>query len=217
MNAPIQVLLVEDHAGYREVISRTIQAADQVELLKQFGTAEIALREIQCVGPQKTPDVILLDLNLPGMSGIEGIPWFKKYLPEANVIILTQSDQEQDVLDAIALGASGYLLKSSTAKQVIEGIQIVAAGGASLDPSVAKFILKTMQQRQPDEEPKKELSGRELEILALLGDGLVKKEIAEQLGISVTTVAYHIKHIYQKLEVQNAPSAVAKGYRSGLL
>ncbi|MBK1855842.1 response regulator transcription factor [Verrucomicrobiaceae bacterium 5K15] len=217
MNTPIQVLLVEDHAGYREVISRTIQAADQVELLKQFGTAEIALREIQCVGPQKTPDVILLDLNLPGMSGIEAIPWFKKYLPEANVIILTQSDQEQDVLDAIALGASGYLLKSSTAKQVIEGIQIVAGGGASLDPSVAKFILKTMQQRQPDEEPKKELSGRELEILALLGDGLVKKEIAEQLGISVTTVAYHIKHIYQKLEVQNAPSAVAKGYRSGLL
>lgn len=217
MNDQIKVMLVEDHAGYREVISRTLNGAPQLELASQFGTAEIALREIQNQKENSTPDVILLDLNLPGLSGLEAIPWFRQYSPDSKIIILTQSDNESDVLHAISQGASGYLLKSATAQQIKEGIKVVASGGASLDPSVAKFILNKFKNRPPESEPKKALSARELEILSLLGDGLVKKEIADRLDIGVTTVAYHIKHIYEKLDVQNAPAAVAKGYKSGLL
>ena len=217
MKELIKVLLVEDHAGFREVISRTVNAAPQLELVSQFGTAEIALREIQKQSENEMPDIILLDLNLPGISGLEAIPWFRKYAPDSRIIILTQSDNEGDVTTAISNGVSGYLLKSATAQQIKEGIKVVANGGASLDPSVAKFILNAFKTRKTESEPKKALSARELEILELLGDGLVKKEIADRLEISVTTVAYHIKHIYEKLEVQNAPAAVAKGYKSGLL
>ena len=216
MKSFTKVMLVEDHAGYREVITRTLDSAPKIELVSQFGTAEIALREIQNLR-NIAPDLVLLDLNLPGMSGLEAIPWFKQYVPKIRIIILTQSNREADVMEAISLGASGYLLKSATATQIKEGIDIVANGGAALDPSVARFILQTFKTRHSESEPKKSLSSRELEILSLLGDGLVKKEIADRLDISVTTVAYHIKHIYGKLEVQNAPSAVAKGFKSGLL
>lgn len=215
MKEPIQVMLVEDHAGYREVITRTLASTEQMHLVSQFGTAEIALRELQDKKGTNTPDVILLDLNLPGISGLEAIPWIIEYAPKAKVIILSQSDREADVLTAVHEGASGYLLKSSTAGQIKEAIETVANGGATLDPSVAKYILSTLKTRSP--KPEKPLSTRELEILTLLADGLVKKEIAERLDIAVTTVAYHIKHIYEKFEVPNAPAAVAKGYKSGLL
>ncbi|MGD7651698.1 MAG: response regulator [Verrucomicrobiales bacterium] len=213
MKPPIKVILVEDHPGYREVIARTLRSAPQLELVSQFGTAEVALRELQNQADQ--PDIVLLDLNLPGMSGIEAIPWFLNYAPDIKVIIITQSDKETDIMTAISRGASGYLLKSSTTNQIKESIQTVADGGASLDPSVAKHVLDTLKHRSP--EPAKSLTTREREILTLLADGLVKKEIAGQLDIAVTTVAYHIKHIYEKLEVQNAPAAVSKGYKSGLL
>ncbi|MDB4577514.1 response regulator transcription factor, partial [bacterium] len=107
MSEAIKVLLIEDHAGYREVIARTLQSSPKFELLHQFGTAEIALREIQKLQKDRTPDILILDLNLPGISGLEAIPWFKKYSPSSEIIILTQSDRESDVLAAISQGASG--------------------------------------------------------------------------------------------------------------
>ncbi|MFC7338715.1 response regulator [Haloferula chungangensis] len=215
MKEPIKVMLVEDHAGYREVITRTLDSAGNIQLLSQFGTAEIALRNLQSSKRADVPDLVLLDLNLPGISGLEAIPWFLDYAPEIKIIVLTQSDKEADILSAVSQGACGYLLKSSTAAQIKDAIVTVANGGATIDPSVAKFILNTLATRSP--KPEKSLSAREMEILQLLGEGLVKKEIAERLEIAVTTVAYHIKHIYEKLGVQNAPAAVAKGYKSGLL
>lgn len=217
MPATIKVMLIEDHAGYREVITRTLGSTSELKLIDQFGTAEIALREIEKLTENEAPDVLLLDLNLPGVSGLEAIPWFKQYSAKSKIIVLTQSDKESDVLTAISLGASGYLLKSATAQQIKDAIKIVFKGGASLDPSVAQFILNKLRTRPTENQLEKALSGRELEILSLLGEGMVKKEIANHLNIGVTTVAYHIKHIYQKLQVQNAPAAVAKGYRKGLL
>lgn len=216
MTKPIRIMLVEDHAGYREVITRALKREADLDLASQFGTAEIALRSLQERPRTAPPDLVLLDLNLPGMSGLEAIPWFKRYVPETEIIILTQSDKTGDVINAITLGAAGYLLKSATASQIKDGIRTVMAGGASLDPHVARFILDTLKKRPPPTESGKTLSERELEILALLGDGLVKKEIANRLDISVTTVAYHVKHIYEKLEVQNAPAAISKAYKTGL-
>lgn len=210
-------MLIEDHAGYREVITRALGRTANIALISQYGTAEIALREIQNEKPNEHPDLILLDLNLPGISGLEAIPWLRKYCPQSKIIILTQSNKESDVLDAISKGASGYLLKSATAVQIKESIEGVYNGGASLDPNVAKFILNTLRNRPTGAPPEKTLSAREMEVLTLLGEGLLKKEIANRLNIGFATVAYHIKHIYEKLEVQNAAAAVAKGYRSGLL
>jgi DNA-binding NarL/FixJ family response regulator len=217
MTAPITIMLVEDHVGYREVVDHAISLESAFELISQFGTAEIALRSLQKKGTSSTPDLVLLDLNLPGMSGLEAIPWIKDYAPKTEIIVLTQSDQESDVLNAIAQGASGYLLKSATVNQIKDAIHTVMDGGASLDPRVARFILDRMKARPVKEKPERALSERELEILTLLAEGLVKKMIADKLEISVTTVAYHVKHIYEKLNVMNAPAAINKAHRMGLL
>ena len=216
MKSPIKVMLVEDHPGYREVITRALKNEKRIELISQFGTAEIALRSLQEMSTRNVPDLILLDLNLPGLSGLEALPYFKQSIPDTEVIILTQSDKKSDILNAISLGAKGYLLKSSTANHIREGIKTVMAGGASLDPGVATFILNTLRGRPKEAVLEKDLSEREMEVLSLLGEGLVKKEIASELGISITTVADHVRHIYEKLEVQNAPAAVNRAHRLGL-
>ncbi|MGJ8643482.1 MAG: response regulator [Luteolibacter sp.] len=213
-----KLILIEDHEGYREVIVRTLERVENIELIGQYGTAEIALRDLQNQAVINSPDIILLDLNLPGISGIEAIPWIRKYSPEAKIIILTQSNAESDVLTAISLGASGYLLKSARTTEIIKSIEVVANGGASLDPNVAMLVMAKLKNRKASaQEPDISLSNREHEILSLLGDGLAKKEIAKHLDIGVTTVAYHIKNIYEKLEVPNAPAAVSKGHKRGLL
>jgi DNA-binding NarL/FixJ family response regulator len=217
MNNPVRIMLVEDQAAYREVISLSLKREASVELTSQFGTAEFALRALQYPKKQVAPDLILLDLNLPGMSGLEAIPWIRKYSPDTKIIILTQSDAEADVLQAIQAGASGYLLKSASPAQITDSIQTVMDGGAPLDAGVASFILDTLQSKLPKTKPKAALSVRELEILSLLANGHVKKEIATQLAISPYTVVYHVKHIYEKLEAVNAPAAISKAYQHGIL
>ena len=163
------------------------------------------------------PDVILLDLNLPGMGGLEALEQIPKVAPDAKIIILTQSDQEDDVLNAIMLGASGYLLKSSTVGQIVEGIKLVKQGGASLDSRIARFVIDSLKTKLPHHELEQMLSEREIQVLELLADGLVKKQIALKLGIGVTTVVRHVAHIYDKLEASNAPSAISKGFKLGIL
>ncbi|MDG2166984.1 MAG: response regulator transcription factor [Opitutales bacterium] len=215
MSESISVMLVEDNAEYRAVVNLALDDERGIELISEFGTPEIALRTL-LDNSKNHPDVILLDLRLPGMSGLEALPYFKEYSPASKVIILTQSDNESDVLQAITLGASGYLLKSATISEILQGIRTVIEGGASLDASVAKFILENLQNRLPKEKVKVELSQREMEILDLLSQGLVKKQIAEQLEIGYSTVDTHVGHIYEKLQVKNAPAAVGKAFRMGI-
>lgn len=216
MKRKIKIMLVEDNPEYRRVIELALKRDDGMELVNQSGTAERALRSFQDRSTRIVPDLILLDLNLPGMSGLDALPNFTQAVPDSSVIVLTQSDSEADVLRAISLGAKGYLLKSSTVKQIKDGIQTVVEGGASLDPAIARFILNTLKTKLPKDREGPQLSDREQETLKLLGDGLVKKEIASELNISVFTVATHIRHIYEKLEVQNAPAAVNRAHRLGL-
>lgn len=207
-------MLIEDHPKYRKVIEMAMQHEDDMFIGSMFGAAEVALRNIR--EGKNSPDLILLDLNLPGMSGLEALPLLKSLLPETKIIILTQSHQESDVLAAIQQGADGYLLKKSTVSQIKEAVRTVMAGGASLDGNVAQYILHKLQKKKPEVKTGKPLSERELQILTLLSEGLLKKEIGHRLGISYGSVATYIRRIYEKLNVLNAAQAVNKAHRLGL-
>ncbi len=215
--SPTRVMLIEDNAEYREVIKLALEDHPEIELTQCHGTAETALRSLYTTSAAARPQLILLDLNLPGMSGLEALPRFRRELPATRIMILTQSDSEADVLRAISRGASGYLLKSASLQQITDGIRDVMDDGASLDKGVAQFILHTLQQKLPKKDLKNLLSERELEVLTLISEGLVKKEIADQLKIGYTTVDTHVGHIYEKLGVRNAPAAVAKAFKLGLI
>ncbi len=217
MNTKIHVMMVEDHPEYREIVELALGKEPDMALTSQYGTTERALLSLEDRDASPRPDVILLDLNLPGIGGLEAIPLFTAEIPEAKIIVLTQSDRKADVLKAIMLGASGYLLKSSTVKQLTEGIRTVMEGGASLDSKLAKFVLETLQTKLSRNEMEQLLTKREVEVLSLLAEGAVKKEIAERLDISLTTVVTHVAHIYEKLNAPNAPAAIAKAFQLGIL
>lgn len=218
MNKNINIIMVEDHPEYREIVEMAISRQDGMELTEQFGTAERALEHLRQLDEHDDmPDVILLDLNLPGMDGLEALELLAKEAPKARIVALTQSDHEEDILKTISRGASGYLLKSSTVQQLIESINMVMEGGASLDARIAGFVMASLKARLPRQELEKMLTAREIEILGLMAEGMVKKQISEKLGISVTTVISHVGNIYEKLEASNAPSAIAKGFKLGIL
>lgn len=217
MKARIHVMLIEDNPQYRDAIDFALDKISDIKLESQFGTAEFALRSMEDSKSPARPDVILLDLNLPGMRGLEAISHIAAAAPDAKIIILTQSDKQADVLSAIQRGAAGYLLKSATPQQIEEGIRTVMKGGASLDWSIAQYILQEVKA-----EPRKltidnPLSSREMEILKLLSEGLARKEISVRLDISRGSVATYISRIFEKLQVQNSTEAVAKAYGGGLL
>ncbi|MGJ8649408.1 MAG: response regulator [Opitutaceae bacterium] len=212
----VTITIIEDHLAFRNVVERTLKAVPNLTILSSYGTAEIALRDLED-RKTKSPDIILLDLSLPGMSGLEAIPWIKEYTPTAKIIILSQSDNEADVVDAISRGATGYLLKSAKAAEIIAAIQTVADGGALLDPGVARYIIDRIKNERKQETDTNPLSERELEVLKLLSEGMLKKEISETLNVSVPTIAFHVKNVFQKLNVSNAPAAVGKAYKKGIL
>lgn len=220
MKEQINIMLIEDSPAFRKVIDRTLGDEPDIALISQFGTAEIALRSLQDPSAPALPDLILLDLNLPGMSGLDAIPWITEYAPTAKILILTQSNQEADILQAISRGASGYLLKSNTLDQLTDGIRTVMNGGASLDPSVAQYLISNLQQKQkkpPVGMDLPSLTQREMEVLLLISEGLQKKEVGDRLKISTRTVAAHVEKIYGKLCVQNAAAAVNRAHHLGLI
>ncbi len=217
MKNNIDVMLVEDHPEYRETIEFVLGKEKGIELGCQFGNAELALRSLESKPLGEHSDIILLDLNLPGMSGLEAMPWFKKYAPQSKVIILSQSGRDADVLSAVQCGASGYLLKSCTMAEITQGIRCVNDGGATLESGLARFIMSTLRPKLSEPASETSLSEREQEIISLVGDGLTQKEISSELKISIYTVTDHLKHIYEKLGVANAPQAISKAYETGIL
>lgn len=217
MKRPINVLLIEDNPDYRNTLKLGLETSKKVVVVGEFGVAERALRFLATPGKTTTPDIILLDLNLPGMPGIDSIKYLYEVCPAVRILILTQSESEQDVISAIKLGASGYLLKSASLNDILNGISNVHRGGAHLNTYVAKFLVDTLKLNLPNTSNNYQLTGREKQVLELLATGLSKKEIAEQLSIGVATVVTHVSHLYDKLEVPNAPAAISKAYKEGLL
>lgn len=213
---PIKILLVEDSPEFRQVIEFIFRNDPAIEIEKQFVSADAALSYLQKADRNAMPDLILLDLNLPGISGLEAIPKFKACAPKTEILVLTESDREADVLSAITSGAVGYLLKESSLDRITEGIHTVMEGGASLDPLMARYLLKNQSQYNLKQDGVTQLSPREAQILDLLAKGLLQKKIAEDLDISHKTVAFHVTHIYQKLDVPNAPAAIDKAHRLGI-
>lgn len=227
MPSPHRILIIEDSPSFRQALEITFQKEPDFGLSGAHSTAEVALRKLQGEKTISQPHVILLDLNLPGMSGLDAMNWIREYSPESKIIVLTQSEKEEDVLRAISQGAAGYLLKESSLEEIIDGIRTVLAGGTLLDSTIARFLSGALQQfsssphrgtvSETTGDLLKTLSSREMEILSLLGEGLLKKEIADRLGIGFSTVATHIRNIYGKLQVENAPAAISKAYQKGLL
>lgn len=210
--AAIQIWLVEDNDAYRSALARVINGSDGLHCPRTFSSCEAALQTLVAESP---PQVILLDVGLPGMSGIEGIKHLKTSASTAHVIMLTMFDDHDKVFQSICAGASGYLLKTSPPDKITEGIREVLAGGAPMNPRIAKSVLDMFAKLTA---PKGDygLTVREKEVLELMVRGLTKKEIADRLSLSYHTIDSHLRNIYQKLHVHTRTGAVAKAVEERL-
>jgi DNA-binding NarL/FixJ family response regulator len=208
-----QVCLIEDHQDYRRVLQLAIRNSGHLACDLAFSSIEACLDGVDA---RTRVDVILLDLGLPGMHGVTGIPTLLKRFPEAKILVLTVYDHKPVVLEALAVGASGYLLKADRLDTILRGIDEVLSGGAPLNSHIARMILTTFNAVTPAT-PNIDLTDRERETLGLLVKGLIKKEIADQLGVSYHTVDTHVRNIYGKLQVHNLSGAVAKAMQLGLI
>ena len=204
----ITVAIVEDDAGIRDALMRVLGRAPEFRCLGWYENAEDALREL----PAAKPDVVLMDINLPGMSGVECVRKLKAQEFPAQVLMLTVYEDSEQIFESLAAGASGYLLKRTPPSELLEAIRDVHTGGAPMSSQIARKVVASFRNVAPTN-PTAELSPREQEILGWLAQGFLIKEIAERLGIGFDTVRTHIRRIYEKLQVHSRAQAVAKFLR----
>ena len=204
----ISLAIVEDLAEVREGLKQFISLNPEFTILGTFQTAEEAMHKL----PQLNPDIVIMDINLPGMSGIECIKLLKKKIPRTQFMMFTVYENDEKVFEALKAGASGYLLKNTGLLQLIAALKELHNGGSPMSANIARKLVNLFQDEHVDEVPASGLSKRENEILLLLSKGLLYKEIADQLGISVGTVRQHIHKIYEKLHVQNRTEALNKAF-----
>ena len=206
---PVTVSIVEDSDKVRETLVRVLNRADGFSCVSQYANAEDALKDL----PQAKPDVVLMDINLPGMNGVECVRQLKKIAPEIQVMMLTVYEDTENIFDALAAGASGYMLKRTAGKELLEAIEEVKRGGSPMTTHIARKVVQSFQRSAAAEAQTESLSEREQQVLDLLSQGLIYKEIAEKLGISYETVHTYIRRIYEKLQVRTRTEAVAKFLR----
>lgn len=212
---PQKVWLIEDNTSYRDSIALIIDQSEDYYCLRQFSVWEKAIKQLE--NPKSAlPDIILSDIGLPGMSGIEGVILARKEKPDIPVIMLTVHDEDDKVFDAICAGAVGYLLKSATEEEIIEAMEQALNGGSPMNASIARKVLDMFAGMNS---PAKhyDLTDREKEILKFVTNGHTKKAIGLELNISFHTVDSHVRHIYEKLEVNCRSDAVAKAIRERLV
>ena len=207
----VRVAVIEDQRNIREGLTFLIGNTAGFRSAGAFDSVEAALAGLE------DADVALIDIGLPGMSGIDGIRLLKQRHPSLRLIALTVYEDEEKVFQALCAGASGYLLKKTTPARLIEGLRDAAAGGSVLSPEVATRVIALFKEFRPPETADYGLTPHETRLLKLLGDGHSYKTAAAELGSSVNTVAFHMKSIYSKLEVHSKSEAVAKALRSRLL
>ena len=206
---PISVSIVEDNDQLRGTLAKVIGRAPGFKFASDYRSAEDALVGL----PKVKPDVVLMDINLPGMNGVECVRQLKTLVPATEVMMLTVYEDTENIFNALAAGASGYMLKRTSSKELIEAIHEVKRGGSPMTTHIARKVAQSFQkssgqQRAADE--LSELSEREQQVLDLLSQGLIYKEIADKLSISYETVHTYIRRIYEKLQVRTRTEAVAK-------
>ena len=203
----IGVAIVEDDVPAREIIAGWIRSADEFRLVGEYDDAETAIANL----PQEKPEVVLFDINLPGMNGIECVRRLKPRLPDTQFVMVTVYEDANHIFDALAVGASGYLLKQMRRRELLDALKDVYAGGSPMSSQIARKVVQSFRRNETESEGQTvELSPREREVLELLARGYLYKEIAEMLKISVQTVNTYIRRIYEKLHVRSRAQAVAK-------
>ena len=208
MKASIKkITLIEDVPSIRENVSKFINLHDEFEVCKTFDSVESFILSVDH-NSAFCPDIILLDIGLPGMSGVEGIPHILDKLPEVDIIMLTTYEEEEVILKALCSGACSYISKKASLKQIVEAIRIVAEGGSYMSPSIAREIVNHLLGG-PKKTITNSLTERQNQILKGLSEGKSYKHISEELFISIETVRTHIKKLYRHLQVNNKAEAIA--------
>ena len=212
---PITISIVEDNDKLRGTLAKVIGRADGFRFVSDYCSAEEALADL----PKVRPEVVLMDINLPGMNGVECVRKLKALLPQTQVMMLTVYEDTENIFNALAAGASGYLLKRTPIRELIEAIREVHRGGSPMTTHIARLVVQSFQKSvaapaQPASGGSggdlSELSEREQQVLDLLAQGLIYKEIADKLNIGYETVHTYIRRIYEKLQVRTRTEAVAK-------
>lgn len=209
---PVRVVLVEDDPAVREGLQILVGASSSCSCVAAFSCAEDALAGLR----QAAADVVLMDINLPGISGIECIKRIKSTSPRLQILMLTVFEDHDRIFESLAAGANGYLLKQTPPAKLLDAIIELHAGGSPMSTQIARKVVQVFQKTPQPPGPIAVLTSREKEIVALLGKGFLYKEIADQLGVSVETIRTHIHNIYEKLHVRSRTEAVMKLYGSQL-
>lgn len=211
--APLKVAVIEDHHKFREMLEFLLGSTPGFQCTACFRTMEDALARIGT----ELPDVVLLDIGLPGMSGIEGVSLLKERYPNLIVLMNTVYDDDDRIFAALCGGASGYLLKKTPPTRLLECLKEAAAGGSPMSPEVARRVIELFRAIRPPEQADHDLTPHELRLLKLLVEGHSYKTAAGALGVTVKTVSFHLQHIYEKLHVHSKSEAVAKALRLRLI
>ena len=202
----IRVCLVEDDSRIRDGLSMLIDGTSGFRVINGYPRAELALKSL----PEDRPDVVLMDIKMPGMSGIECVRQLKRLLPEVNVIMLTTYEDEDLLFESLRAGAVSYLLKRTPPTKILEAISDVHHGYSSLTGKMARLLVRFFQENRPETSGVEKLSEREREILDRVARGLRNKEIGAELSVSENTIRSHLRNIYEKLQVASRAEAVAK-------
>ena len=206
---PTNVSIVEDNEQLRTTLARVLNRAEGFRCVSHYGSAEAALEGL----PKDKPEVVLMDINLPGLNGVECVRKLKQVVPQIQIVMLTVYEDTDNIFNALAAGASGYLLKRTTTPELLESIREVLRGGSPMTAHIARKVVLSFQKSAASVEATEDLSPREREVLDLLSQGFLYKEIAEKLGISYETVHTYVRRIYEKLQVRTRTEAVAKFLR----
>jgi len=206
---PIYIAIVEDDPEIRQLLTLILNGSPGFSCSHSFPDAESALKGLA----HDLPDVVLMDIQLPGMSGIECTGRLRSLHPKLDIIMLTVQEEDDDIFDSLCAGASGYLVKETPPAKLLTSIEEVKAGGSPMSPRIARRVIASFHQSKA----KSPLSARETEVLTLLCDGRNYRQIADQLFVSTNTIKAHIKHIYEKLQVHNRAEAVRKAMQDKLI
>lgn len=209
----IEVAIIEDDRDIRESLAALINGTAGFRCVAKYGLMETALAGLT----KEFPDLVLTDLGLPGMSGIDGIPRLRELLPETPILVLTVYDNDDKIFAALCNGANGYLLKNTSPARLLDALQDAANGGSPMTPAIAARVIKLFRDFRPKDNADYRLTPQETELLKLLIEGHHKKTAAREMGISVHTVSFHLKNIYEKLQVHSKTEAVAKALREKVI